>query len=70
MAGIFELKITLGNAEMRSLDAIAEALKVVAMQLEQLDGFDSYSSGILDANGQMVGAWNYTLPVHDDSESE
>lgn len=54
----FELTLEVGNSEMRTPEAVADALEEVARKLR--DGYAS--SSILDVNGNSVGGWYADAP--------
>jgi hypothetical protein len=59
----FEMALHLGNVAMASASDVADALRKVALRLENGDT----ASAILDANGNTVGGW---FLAEDDDEDE
>jgi hypothetical protein len=57
----FKLEIDLGNDEMRTGEHIAQALRNVAVALEELPGRPEpeETTGIYDINGNTVGYWKF-----------
>ncbi|HEY3435502.1 MAG TPA: hypothetical protein VGK41_07590, partial [Solirubrobacterales bacterium] len=54
----FTLSISLGNAEMKTGEHVAEAVRTVAQDLA--DG--STDGNVFDVNGNRVGSWTLALP--------
>lgn len=71
MAGKFKLSITLGDDAMQEPAHVAEALRELAMKIDDLAARETAAKGgILDDNGNRVGEWTYENEPEEEDDDD
>lgn len=69
MTGSFVLRIDLGNDAMESPAHVAEALRELALRIDELPPDATARSGrVIDDNGNVVGKWAYKADTEEDTD--